>query len=169
MKNALLIGFGTILAGSLWAAPVASQDITVTPGSPSIASFVTAVSQDLDRQLERVHLSSRDFGGGFAQVRFQVDDDGQVDKVILYRRSGDGETDRAALQVVRRLAPLGALPVGARSDQIIQANIIIATSEMQLMQLHRKAEQAERARLASADEPQERAVIALTVSGDPSS
>jgi TonB family protein len=169
MKKTLLVGFATLLMGTNWVAPLASQDITVTPGSRSIADFVTEVSQDLDRQLERVNLSNRYFEGGLAQVRFQIDSDGRAENIVLYRRSGNGVTDRAALQAVRKLETLGTMPASVSSDQVIHANIILARSEVQLDRLQKQLARVEHERMAKADDPAEVPVLALTVTASSSS
>ncbi|QIG54020.1 energy transducer TonB [Altererythrobacter sp. BO-6] len=166
MNRTFVSGVALALAGALFPAPLVSQDITVKPGASSTESFVAEVSQELDQELGRIALPAHYFRGGLAQVRFQVDEQGQAENVTLYHRSGDRIVDRAALTAVARLDSIGALPAGYPDDQVIQANIIVAQSEGQLGKLKRQLAQREAARIAEAAHSQSAPVLALTIAAN---
>lgn len=166
MNRLLSLGIATALAGVAFASPLASQDIKVIPTADGTQRFVADVSNDLDRQLDRIDLSNWRFHGGFAQVRFQVDPEGKAENVTLYRKSGDRQVDRAALRAVGRLDSIGELPVGYPDDQVIQANVILARSASQLESLKKQLSRAEAARIAGAASKPGVPVLALTIAMD---
>ena len=164
MNRTFVSGAALAFAGALFAAPLASQDITVKPGASSTESFVAEVSQELDLELEKISLPVHYFRGGLAQVRFQIDAQGQAENVTLYHRSGDHAVDRAALRAVARLDSIGALPAGYPDDQVIQANIILARSDSQMESLKRQLARREEARIAETTRSGGTPVLALTIS-----
>jgi hypothetical protein len=147
------------VTASVIAVPLASQEIVVSPRSD--AAFVKEVSQALDAQLDRVRFSPRSSSTGIAKVRFVADEYGRPAKISLYERSGSSDLDRAAKRAVSGLTNLSPLEYGAHDDRVIQANIVVASSEAQMERLMRKLQRDEAARIASARS--ERAVLAMTV------
>lgn len=88
MNRLLSLGSATALAGVAFVSPLASQDIKGIRTADGTQRIGADVSNDLDRQLDRIDLSNWRFHGGFAQVRFQVDPERKAENVTLYRRSG---------------------------------------------------------------------------------
>jgi hypothetical protein len=115
MNRLLSLGSATALAGVAFVSPLASQDIKGIRTADGTQRIGADVSNDLDRQLDRIDLSNWRFHGGFAQVRFQVDPERKAENVTLYRRSGDRQVDRAALMAVGRLDSIGELAVAIRT------------------------------------------------------
>lgn len=166
MKKLSTFALATAMTGLLLSAPLASQDITVMPDRTTTEQFVAEVSHDLDRALGQVRIPSWQLRGGITQVRFQVDDEGKSENVTLYRRSGDPVADRVALKAVKRLNSMGPLPRGLTEDQVIQANIIMATGEPQMERLQKRLAREEAARIAEAGQSQSPPVLALTLSAN---
>lgn len=166
MKKTLIKGLSALLVSMGVIAPLASQDIIVLPAARSAEQFVAEVSNELDSELERVWLHPGRFRGGFAQVHFRIAADGTAEHLTLYRKSGDPTVDRAALKVVRKLDSIGKLPTGYPDDQVVLANILLATTDAQLAQLKRQALRHESRRIAQAGRSNDRMMLALTVSAN---
>ena len=162
MTHLKLLAVGALVSGAVFAAPLASQQILVTPDEGSVDRYVEEVSHDLDTALSRVIISAQRVRGGTAKVRFNADEDGDATNITLYERSGDPHVDRAAMRAVRRLTSLPDFPKGVPDTQVIQANIVLATTDSQRKMLLRDLAREEAARLASSN-PKERAVLALNM------
>ena len=163
MQRRLIAIMAALVLSTALAVPLASQDITVTPGPRGEQAFVAKVSSDLNRELGHVYLSPRDHASGLAMVHFRIGAQGRVTDVKLHHRSGDFTVNRVALAAVRRLDNLGAVPVGYPDDQIMQANIILATSERDLNRLNRQLDKLEAARINQAARSGGHPVLAFTV------
>jgi len=164
MQRILSSGIVAVLLGAGITLPLASQEITVTPGSRDAQAFVTEVSHALDRQLDRIYVSPRQSASGIAQIRFQIDAEGRPVNANLFRRSGDSVVDRVAMRAVQRLGDIGQLPAGYPDDQIVQANIILARSQSDLRQLQKRLHKIEAARVQQVARTNARPVLALTIS-----
>jgi len=164
MNKLTIFAISAAVTATVLAVPLASQEIVVSPRSD--ATFVADVSQDLNEQLRHVRFfDPRADATGIAKVRFQAGEDGRATNVELYQGSGRSQVDRVAEQAVRRLSSLSPMPFGSEEGQIIQANIIVASSQPQLDRLTRRLAREETARIASS--PRERAVLALTLAPRP--
>lgn len=153
MKTPLIALAGAALCVAV---PATSQDIVVSAETAAI----DAVSQDLDRALERAGSPRRHaLGEGIAMVRFQRGVDGMPSNVKLYRSSGSARIDALATAAVSRLGHNAPLPAFAGPGQMFQANIVVANDEQEFADLTNRLAKLEKARLA---DPSERAVLALT-------
>lgn len=163
MNKLTIFAISAAVTATVMAVPLASQEIVVSPRSDT--TFVADVSQDLNAQLSRIRFDPREEANGIAKVRFQVGEDGRAANIEMYQRSGHTQVDRAAQRAVRGLSSLSPLPFGSEDGQVIQANIIVASSQPQMDRLTRKLVREETARIASS--PRERAVLALTLAPRP--
>lgn len=163
MNKLAIFAIPTALAVSVLAVPLASQEIVVSPRSGP--TFVAEVSKDLDRQLDRVRINPLRNATGISKVRFQAGPDGKAANVKTYKGSGSTELDRVARKAVTQLTSLSPMPYGSERGQVIQANIIVASSEHQLDRLTRQLAREEAARIARG--PEERKVLALTLAPRP--
>ncbi|MBO6608950.1 hypothetical protein [Altererythrobacter sp.] len=162
MKNSISHVIAVTLAGAIVAGPVFAQDIIVEPKRTTIDSFVEEVSHDLDDELRRARFDPISLYGGVAQVRFNVDEDGNPTDVRLYKRARDRQVNRVAMRAINRLEGINLASIGYPEDTVIQANVVISTSRDQAAQLLKKLERDEQARLAAA-QPNDRVVLALMV------
>ncbi|MBX7539438.1 energy transducer TonB [Qipengyuania sphaerica] len=159
MNKIVALTIATALSATVLAGPVFSQNIVVTPAT-SHEAFVTKVSDDLNRQLNRRGGIDRNVNGdGIAIVRFERDASGDPANVRMMRKSGRTSLDRIALKSVRRLSSLDVVPSGVTAEQTYQANIIFATSHASKDDLERQLAREEAARIASS--PAERHVFAF--------
>ncbi|WP_435199413.1 energy transducer TonB family protein [Qipengyuania sp. 902] len=163
MNKLSIFAMSVAVTASLLATPLASQEIVVSPTSPS--EFADNVQKDLDRHLRQIRVSPQSAPSGAASVRFTAGVDGRPENVTIYRKSGSSQVDRASRRAVSRLTSLSPLPRGSANGQVIQANIIFANNEKQAERLSRQLAREESRRLASS--PAERSVLALTVGGPP--
>ncbi|WP_369026239.1 TonB family protein [Qipengyuania sp. RANM35] len=163
MNKIAVFAISLAVTGSVLAVPIASQEIVVSPRSDT--TFVEEVSQDLEARLAATRIDPRWDAKGIVQVRFQAGGDGRPTNIAMYRSSGNSQLDRAARRAVSGLTSLDPMPVGSSDDQVIQANILVASSDAQMARLTRKLARDEAARIARS--PRERAVLALTLAPRP--
>ena len=163
MNKLAIFTIPAALAVTAIAVPLASQEIVVSPRSDT--TFVTEVSRDLDEQLNRIRLAPHWDASGISKVRFQAGPDGKAVHVKTYEGSGNGALDRVARKAVSRLTSLNPMPYGSEQGQVIQANIIVASTHSQLERLSRRLAREEAARIARS--PDERKVLALTLAPRP--
>lgn len=91
------------------AAKVASEG---KANSASSAKWKSRVMAHLQRHKRYPASARREKAEGNAQVRFRIDDRGNVLSVSLSRSSGFAELDRAAIAMVRNSSPVPAPPSG---------------------------------------------------------
>lgn len=159
MNKLAIFAIPAAIAASALAVPLASQEIVVSPRSEQ--TFVTEVSKDLDKQLNYIRFDPRSGNSGLTKVRFRADSDGKATSIKTYKGSGNTEIDRVARKAVSRLTSLSPMPYGSGRQQVIQANIIVASSDRDLDRLSRRLAREEAARMAQG--PEEQQVLALTL------
>lgn len=147
------------------APPPASPDIVVSPRTH--AAFAAEVSRDLQNQLDRFHRNGGYMAKGSVSIRFEPGADGRPTNVRTYRSSGDSMFDADARRVISRLNSLAPLPDGLSGNQVIQANIVVASSPAQLARIRAALAREEAQRMASS--PAERNVLALSMVAAPRS
>ncbi|MHA6332255.1 energy transducer TonB [Qipengyuania sp. CAU 1752] len=147
MKTLLTSFTAATLAITSFAAFAQTPEILVQPERVS-PNVVAEVSADLDRTLDRT-LKFYDYSsanGGIVQVTFATDENGEPVNADFYRKSGSASLDRIAMRSVRKLEPIN----GQRGrNQRFLANIIVATSNVEMRELEAELAQSERARIAS--------------------
>jgi periplasmic protein TonB len=165
MKKLLFVALATSLAVSPTGIHAQEDGIVVSSGR-SVDDFVNDVSRDLDRELNRIDISSpRHLENGVAQVLFECGPDGKPINVRLYKKSGFW-TGLKARRVVSKIRSLHPLPQGVSHDQLYLANIIIADSPREFEELSEELEQLEKQRIASAKDG--RKIFAFNLSKSPS-
>lgn len=162
MKYSMSKKIAAIFVGSLMVVPALSQNIIVEPKRTTVDTFVEEVSHDLDDELRRARVDPISLYGGVAQLRFNVDDEGNPTNVQLYKKVGDRQVNRVAMHAINRLEGINLASIGYPEDTVIQANVVISTSRDQTAQLLKKLQREEQARLAAA-QPEDRIVLALMV------
>ncbi len=162
MKYSMSKKIAAIFVGSLMVVPALSQNIIVEPKRTTVDTFVEEVSHDLDDELRRARVDPISLYGGVAQLRFNVDDEGNPTNVQLYKKVGDRQVNRVAIHAINRLEGINLASIGYPEDTVIQANVVISTSRDQTAQLLKKLQREEQARLAAA-QPEDRIVLALMV------
>lgn len=162
MKYSMSKTIAAIFVGSLMVVPALSQNIIVEPKRATVDTFVEEVSHDLDDELRRARFDPISLYGGVAQVRFNVDDEGNPTNVRLYKKARDRQVNRVAMHAINRLEGINLASIGYPEDTVIQANVVISTSRDQTAQLLKKLQRDEQARLAAA-QPEDRIVLALMV------
>ena len=155
MNKVAILALSIAMSASVLAAPLASQEIVVSPEP----AYVEAVETDLNNQLKKVRFGSYNLQYGVTSIRFQAGADGRPVNVRTYRSSGSNWVDNAGRRAVKRLTSLEPLSYGASQGQLIQANIIFASSQSHLDRLNRQLARDEARRMASS--PSERNVLAL--------
>lgn len=163
MNKLTILTLSIAATATVFTLPLAAQNIIVSPNQHD--AFVTAVSEDLDNQLDHVRGGPRWDPAGIAQIRFQAGEDGRPHAVTVYRSSGDNRYDRAAVRAIKGLTSLSPAASDVLPNQTIQANIIVARSQSELDRLSKRLARDEAARLASS--PRERTVLALTMASRP--
>ena len=141
MKTLLTSFTAATLAITSFAAFAQTPEIVVQPERVS-PNVVAEVSADLDRTLDRT-LKFYDYSsanGGIVQVTFATVN------ADFYRKSGSASLDRIAMRSVRKLEPIDGL---RGRNQRFLANIIVATSSIEMRDLEADLAQSERARIAS--------------------
>ncbi len=166
MTKLSMITLSTVLTASLLAAPLAAKQNIVVSASPH-DTFVTEVSADLDRQLDRIQPGLRWEPSGIVQVRFRTGGDGRAHKISTFRTSGDGRLDREAIRAVERLTSLASRPELISPGRTMQVNIIVASTNSRFERLSKLLARHEAARIAQS--PREQAVLALTMTARPTS
>ena len=112
MKNITLAA----LVASFAIFPVQAQDQdysnyeNVGIGGRSLDKFVSDVSKDLDRTLNRSSRPVR--GTGIVQVLFQCGPDGKPTNISYYRKDNDRDVNRFAVHAVSRIPTMHPLPSG---------------------------------------------------------
>lgn len=154
MNKVAILALSIAMSASVLAAPLASQEIVVSPEP----AYVEAVETDLNNQLKKVRFGSYNLQYGVTSIRFQAGADGRPVNVRTYRSSGSNWVDNAGRRAVKRLTSLEPLSY-ASQGQLIQANIIFASSQSHLNRLNRQLARDEARRMASS--PSERNVLAL--------
>ena len=128
------------------------QDYTnydnVVIGGRSVDKFVSDVSKDLDRTLNRSSLPVR--GTGIVQVLFQCGPDGKPTNISYYRKDNDRDVNRFAVHAVSRIPTMHPLPGGISEGQQYMANIIIARDRFELDNLSKELNRSEKSRIAAA-------------------
>lgn len=155
MNKLAIFALSLAASTSMLAAPLAAQEIIVSPEPAQ----VQAVETDLDQQLKEVHLMSSVPQYGVASIRFRAGEDGRPKNIKTYRSSGSNLVDNFARRAVKRLTSLKPLSYGGKEGHLVQANIIVASSQAHLDSLTRKLARDEARRMASS--PREEAVLAL--------
>lgn len=155
MNKLAIFALSLAASTSMLAAPLAAQEIIVSPEPAQ----VRAVESDLNQQLGKVHFMSSVPEYGVASIRFRAGEDGRPHDIETYRSSGSNLVDNFARRAVARLTSLEPLSYGGEEGHLVQANIIVASSQSHLDQLTRRLERAEARRMASS--PGEKAVLAL--------
>lgn len=163
MNKLFALSLATAISVSVLAIPLSSKEapssIVVMP-VPSQEVFVERVSEDLERQLNRNTGIRNDVSGeGIAIVRFVRDTEGSPAEIRMMRRTGNSGLDRLAIQAVRRLSTLEAVPEGVGPGQIFQANIVFANTDHDFAKLSDQLAREEAARIAAS--PEEHAVFAF--------
>lgn len=150
MKNITLAA----LVASFAIFPVQAQDQdysnyeNVVIGGRSLDKFVSDVSKDLDRTLNRSSRPVR--GTGIVQVLFKCGPDGKPTNISYYRKDNDRDVNRFAVHAVSRIPTMHPLPSGISEGQQYMANIIIARSTFELDNLSKKLNRSEQLRIAAA-------------------
>ena len=128
------------------------QDYTnydnVVIGGRSVDKFVSDVSKDLDRTLNRSSLPVR--GTGIVQVLFQCGPDGKPTNISYYRKDNDRDVNRFAVHAVSRIPTMHPLPGGISEGQQYMANIIIARDRFEYEDLSKELNRSEQLRIAAA-------------------
>ena len=128
------------------------QDYTnydnVVIGGRSVDKFVSDVSKDLDRTLNRSSLPVR--GTGIVQVLFQCGPDGKPTNISYYRKDNDRDVNRFAVHAVSRIPTMHPLPGGISEGQQYMANIIIARDRFEHEDLSKELNRSEQLRIAAA-------------------
>lgn len=149
MKKLLLVAIATSLV-VFPAGTQAQEDGIVVSSGRSVENFVRDVSRDIDRQLNRISVTSpHQQETGIAQVFFECGPDGKPINVRLYKKSGFW-TGLKARRVVSKISSLHPLPQGVTHDQLYLANIIIADGPREFEKLSEDLRQLEKQRIASA-------------------
>ena len=150
MKN---ITLGALVASfALLPVQAQEQDYTnydnVVIGGRSVDKFISDVTKDLDRTLNRSSLPVR--GTGIVQVLFQCGPDGKPTNISYYRKDNDRDVNRFAVHAVSRIPTMHPLPGGISEGQQYMANIIIARDRFELDNLSKELNHSEKSRIAAA-------------------
>lgn len=150
MKN---ITLGALVASfTLLPVQAQEQDYTnydnVVIGWRSVDKFVSDVSNDLDRTLNRLSLPVA--GTGIVQILFECGPDGKPTNISYYRKANDRDVNRFAVRAVSKISNMHPLPSGISEGQQYMANIIIARDSVEYRDLAKELNRREQLRIAAA-------------------
>ncbi len=142
MKYALILSVGLLAAS--YTPAYAENGLTVLAETRPTAAWVSRVSHELNRNLQYPNTPT----SGFVSVRFECGPDGKPVNVAVLNHSR-ARFDAAAIRAVRQLRSLHPLPNNIGPGRQMQANLVFAANQDELIRQGRLLQQAEAKRLAT--------------------